>query len=76
MPRTKLRRPIIIYAIKASTLRNLMIFDLAAGSGVYFTVKVLTGSLLFATAGSMAGTEAIKRLTQLGRKRIIPVPWR
>lgn len=61
MAETK-QRPFIFVTIKASTIRNILILDLIAGTGLYYLIKLATASVLLGTMGSALGTEAMKRI--------------
>ncbi|WP_068784858.1 hypothetical protein [Paenibacillus phocaensis] len=61
MAKTK-QRPYIFVTIKASTIRNILIWDLITGTGLYYLIKLATASVLLGTMGSALGTEAMKRL--------------
>ncbi|CAM4319451.1 hypothetical protein [Paenibacillus tarimensis] len=61
---------IVIYTIKASSIRNFLIVDLAAGTGIYLAVKMLSSNVWIASIGSMLGTEGIKRLVKLVTKQL------
>ncbi|WP_178022023.1 hypothetical protein [uncultured Paenibacillus sp.] len=68
------QHPFIFVTIKASTIRNILILDLIAGTGLYYLIKLATASVLLGTMGSALGTEAMKRipltrLIQLNRSR-------
>ncbi|WP_240269809.1 hypothetical protein [Paenibacillus timonensis] len=56
------QRPFIFVTIKASTIRNILILDLIAGTGLYYLIKLATASVLLGTMGSALGTEAMKRI--------------
>ncbi|PZD95855.1 hypothetical protein DNH61_10415 [Paenibacillus sambharensis] len=61
----KNRSVIVIYTIRASSIRNFLLVDLAAGTGIYLAVKMLSSNVWIASVGSMAGTEGLKRLVKL-----------
>lgn len=56
------QRPFIFVTINASTIRNILILDLIAGTGLYYLIKLATASVLLGTMGSALGTEAMKRI--------------
>ncbi|MEC0329711.1 hypothetical protein P4H42_08790 [Paenibacillus macerans] len=64
MAETK-HRPFIFVTIKASTIRNFIILDLIAGTGLYYLIKLATASALLGTVGSALGTEGMKRIPAL-----------
>ncbi|WP_339816950.1 hypothetical protein MKZ15_16430 [Paenibacillus sp. FSL R7-0216] len=56
------QRPFIFVTIKASTIRNIFVLDLIAGTGIYYLIKLVTASVLLGSVGSALGTEAMKRI--------------
>lgn len=61
----KSNQQFVVYTIKASTIRNFLLVELVAGMGIYYVIKIVTSSVLIATAGSMIGSEGIKRAQRL-----------
>ena len=53
---------VIFYIIKGATIKKFIIIDCIIGTAIYFTVKVISSSLLIGFVGSIIGTEGIKRI--------------
>ncbi|MFB4212617.1 hypothetical protein ACE1TH_11970 [Shouchella sp. JSM 1781072] len=51
----------VFYTIKVTKLKRFLLLDMVAGTGIYFTVKVVTASVVAGMVGSVIGTEGIKR---------------
>ncbi|MNR35136.1 hypothetical protein D3C85_1529620 [compost metagenome] len=64
---------IIIYAIKGSTIKKIILFDIIVGTGLYFVVKIFASNAIIASIGSFIGTEGVKRFTWPRSGRIITV---
>ncbi|MCQ6563208.1 hypothetical protein NNL21_31535 [Paenibacillus mendelii] len=58
----------VVYIIKGSTIRRFLILDLILGTGIYYVVKFIFASVLIASAGSIVGTEGVKRAPRLINK--------
>ncbi|MFS0785278.1 hypothetical protein ABC345_02720 [Shouchella sp. 1P09AA] len=51
----------VFYTIKVTKLKRFLLLDMVAGTGIYFTVKVVTASVVAGMVGSVIGTEGMKR---------------
>lgn len=51
----------VFYTIKVTKLKRFLLLDMMAGTGIYFTVKVVTASVVAGMVGSVIGTEGLKR---------------
>jgi len=51
----------IFITIKGSTIKKFIIFDCLTGTGIYYTVKFITASIIIGLIGSVVGTEGIKK---------------
>lgn len=63
--------------IRVKTLKSMkaiFLIDFLLGTGVYFTAKLITSSLVLATLGSVAGSEGYKWRQRRKRLRIISIP--
>ncbi|MEC0284292.1 hypothetical protein [Terribacillus saccharophilus] len=55
------KREIVIVVVKATAIYSFVIIDIAAGTGLYLTAKLLGSGVIIASICSMAGVEGIKR---------------
>ncbi|MBW5447228.1 hypothetical protein GE107_14320 [Cohnella sp. CFH 77786] len=54
----------VVYTIRFSTIKKIMIFDLVAGTGLYYVLKLLSAGWIISTAGSAIGSMGLKRLAE------------
>ncbi|WP_373921318.1 hypothetical protein [Peribacillus muralis] len=59
---------IVFYVITGSTIKRFFLLDLIVGTGIYFTVKFISSSVLIASIGSFIGTEGIKKAPKYLKK--------
>jgi len=57
----KQQNKIVFYAIKGSTIKKFIVFDLITGTGIYYFLKILFSSVIVATIGSIIVPEGIKK---------------
>ncbi|ANS74421.1 hypothetical protein AWM70_07375 [Paenibacillus yonginensis] len=72
-------RKVYVYAISGKTVRSIKIIilvDVLLGTGLYFTVKWVTSSLLISTIGSIAGSEGYKWRLRKQRFKVVSVKKR
>ena len=50
----------VVYTIQFSTIKTFLILDMCVGTGIYYAIKVISSSILFATVAASIGTEGIK----------------
>jgi predicted RNA methylase len=55
------KREIIIVVVKATAIYSFVVIDIAAGTGLYLTAKLLGAGVIIASVCSMAGVEGLKR---------------
>ena len=55
------RREIVIVVVKATAIYSFVMIDIAAGTGLYLTAKLLGAGVIIASVCSMAGVEGLKR---------------
>ncbi|CAI6034691.1 hypothetical protein [Cohnella sp. JJ-181] len=51
-----------VFIIKGSTVKKFILIDILLGTGFYYAIKLVYASAIVATAGSVIGTEGIKRI--------------
>jgi hypothetical protein len=61
-------KQVVFLAIKGSTIKRILILDFLTGSGIFYTLKILTSSVLLGMVGSFVCTESIKRVSHLLNK--------
>ncbi len=59
---------IVFLVIKGSTIKKNFLLDLIVGTGIYFTIKYMSSSVLVASIGSFIGTEGIKKAPKFFKK--------
>ncbi|PAE06848.1 hypothetical protein CHI12_14695 [Terribacillus saccharophilus] len=55
------KREIIIVVVKATAIYSFVVIDIAVGTGLYLTAKLLGAGVIIASVCSMAGVEGLKR---------------
>ncbi|MFP7171643.1 hypothetical protein [Terribacillus sp. 7520-G] len=55
------KRGIVIVVVKATAIYSFVMIDIAAGTGLYVTAKLLGAGMIVASLCSMAGVEGLKR---------------
>ncbi|MEC0302672.1 hypothetical protein [Terribacillus saccharophilus] len=55
------KREIVIVVVKATAIYSFVMIDIAAGTGLYLTAKLLGAGVIIASVCSMAGVEGLKR---------------
>ncbi|QXE01580.1 hypothetical protein [Terribacillus sp. DMT04] len=61
------KKEIVIIVVNATAIYSFLLIDIAAGSGLYMTAKLLGAGIIIASVCSMAGVEGIKRGPKLVR---------
>ncbi|MFP7477059.1 hypothetical protein [Terribacillus saccharophilus] len=64
------KREFVIVVVKATAIYSFVIIDIAAGTGLYLTAKLLGAGMIIASVCSMAGVESLKRGPALARNFI------
>ncbi|WP_285768431.1 hypothetical protein [Peribacillus sp. SI8-4] len=59
---------IVFYVIKGSAIKKFLVLDLIVGTGIYFTIKIISSSIIMASVGSFIGTEGIKQAPKYLKK--------
>ena len=65
------KQQVFFYAINGKPIKSILMIDLVVGTGIYYIVKIVVTSAVLATAGSVIGSEGIKRFGK--RNAIVPV---
>jgi len=55
------QKQVIFYSISGSTIKKFLIVDCVIGPALYYAVKAISSSTLIGLAGSILGTEVIKK---------------
>lgn len=53
---------VIFYTINRSTIKKFIILECVTGMSVYYTLKIITSSVLVGIVGSYTCTEIIKKV--------------
>ncbi|KKI91219.1 hypothetical protein WQ54_15980 [Bacillus sp. SA1-12] len=61
--RIKKRNRVIFQSIKGSTITKFLIIDCIICTGIYYAINLFTSSVLIGIAGSLIGTEGIKKVS-------------
>ena len=58
----KSQNQVVFYTIKESTIKKILILDIIVGTGIYYSFKIISSSVLVGVWGSIVCTQCIKRL--------------
>ncbi|WP_410768853.1 hypothetical protein [Fontibacillus sp. BL9] len=64
---------VLIYTVKGKTIKNLVLIDLLLGTGIYFVIKIIGSSIIFASIGSMVCSEGVKWKIKGPKLRVIDI---